>query len=639
MRNPHAGVPFTAAEVPDDVLARHLADLSAPALLATCVHLLPSHRRGEILDGDLRPAGVFLNEYQGFMPPEQQDAVRALALDLVTAWRDAGCPEPEPLSPADLHRLMDLVTGEAVAEEYVPLLAEEMDLEGVDPRRPAPLPGAAELPTVIIGCGLSGVLAAIRLQQAGVPFTIVEKNPGPGGTWFENTYPGARVDVGNHFYCYSFEPADHWSEYFAQAPELRAYVEQVMTRHGLGAHVRYGVEALGADWDDDAGTWTVHLDDGTTLLGRALICAVGQMNRPLVPEVPGSFDGPAFHTARWRHDVDLTDRDVVLVGAGATGFQLAPAIADQVRSLTIVQRTAQWMFPNPGYHDRVGPGVGWAIRHLPFYGRWFRFLILYPGCDTGLAAARVDPDWADQEHSVSETNDLVRQMFGDWIVSQCEGDADLIAKVLPTYPPTGKRTLQDNGSWLATLRRPHVELVRAGVAALDGDAVVTTDGARHRADVLVWATGFRTNDFLLPLRIRGRDGVDLRASWGDRPRAHLGVTVPGFPNLFLLYGPATNLASGGSIIFASECEVAHVLACLRLLADAGARTIEPTQAAYDDYYERTQAEVTQTVWASPHIEHNYYRDAGGRVHGLNPWRTLDWWSWTRVADPAEHVLR
>ena len=151
------------------------------------------------------------------------------------------------------------------------------------------------------------------------------------------------------------------------------------------------------------------------------MCAVGQLNRPFVPEVPGEFDGPAFHTARWADDVDLTGKDVVMVGAGATGFQVAPAIADTVRSLTVVQRTAQWMFPNPGYHDAVGPGVGWAIRHLPFYGRWFRFLIFWPGCDAGLAAAKVDPDWGPQQQSVSEVNDLVRTMFTEWITSQVDG--------------------------------------------------------------------------------------------------------------------------------------------------------------------------------------------------------------------------
>ncbi len=638
MRNPHAGLPFTASDFSDEQLAAALDDLSVPALLVSCVHMSRPEDRAEILDGPLRPAGSFLNEFQGFMPPEDQTRARALALGVVRDWRDRGCPEPEPISTEMLKQLMEWIVGAEVGDDYVPMMLEELGLDGADRRAATPAGGAADHPVVIVGAGMSGILAAIRLTEAGFPITIVEKNAGPGGTWWENTYPGARVDVGNHFYCYSFEPADHWTEYFAQQPELQAYFQRVFDKHGLGEHTRFSTEVVGAAWDDGSGTWSVELDDGTVLEARALVAAVGQMNRPAVPDVPGDFDGPAFHTAEWDHDVDLTGKRVVMVGAGATGFQLAPAIADRVESLTIIQRTAQWMFPNPGYHDTVGPGVGWAIKHLPFYGRWFRFLIFWPGCDAGLAAAKVDPTWEPQATSVSEVNDLVRTMFGDWITSQLPDDPELVAKVLPTYPPTGKRTLQDNGSWLRTLSRDHVDLVRSGVDRLEAGAVVDSSGGRHPADVLIWATGFRVNDFLVPLEIRGREGHDLRETWGSEPRAHLGVTVSGFPNLFLLYGPNTNLASGGSIIFASECEVTLMVECLRMLVDSGSDAIEPTRAAYQDWYDRVQAEARTMVWASPHIEHNYYKNDKGDVHGLNPFRLVDYWTWTRRPDPADYQL-
>jgi 4-hydroxyacetophenone monooxygenase len=296
------------------------------------------------------------------------------------------------------------------------------------------------------------------------------------------------------------------------------------------------------------------------------------------------------------------------------------------------------MFPNPNYHEVVGPGVPWAIRHLPFYGRWFRFLIYHPGCDGGLETAKVDPDWEPQERSVSELNDITREIFTEWITSQVGDDPELVEKVVPTYPPTGKRTLQDNGTWLRTLTRPDVELVRAGVESLEGDTVVDSDGGAHRADVLIWATGFRPNEFLLPMEIRGRDGVDLREWWGTRPRAYMGVTVTGFPNLFLMYGPGTNLASGGSIIAASECEMTYVDACLRLLVESCSRTIEPTTEAFDAWYEKCQEEVRGTVWASPHIEHSFYKNADGEVHGLNPFRFVDYWAWTRSLDLDDHVL-
>lgn len=620
----------------DEQLAALLEDLSVPALLLSCVHMSRPEDRESILSGPLRPAGAFLNEYQGFMEPDDLRAARALAMDVITGWRDRGCPEPEPLGDGMLEAMMDWIVASDVGREYVPMMAEELGLEDTDLRATGPVRGASECPVVVIGCGMSGLLAAIRLGQAGFPYVVLDKNDGPGGTWWENTYPGARVDVGSHFYCYSFEPSDHWSEFFARQPELQAYFEGVMQKYGVTEHVRFGVEVQRAVWDDDAATWSLELDDGERLEARAVISAVGQLNQPYLPEVPGAFDGPSFHTARWDHDVDLTGKDVVMVGAGATGFQVAPAIADRVRSLTVIQRSAQWMFPNPGYHDAVGPGVPWAIEHLPFYGRWFRFLIYFPGCDGGLAAAKVDPDWDDQEHSVSEVNDLARQMFTEWITSQVDGDPELVAKVVPTYPPTGKRTLQDNGSWLRTLTRDDVQLVRAGVDHLEADAVVDTNGDRHHADVVVWATGFRANEFLVPMEVVGRRGVELREAWDGRPRALYGISVPDFPNFFMMYGPGTNLASGGSIIAASEAEMTYIDGCLRLLVEGGHRSMEPTADAYDEWFERAQAEMRTMVWASPHIEHNYYRNGNGEVHGLNPFRFVDYWTWTRSVDPDDH---
>jgi 4-hydroxyacetophenone monooxygenase len=399
-------------------------------------------------------------------------------------------------------------------------------------------------------------------------------------------------------------------------------------------HVRFSTEVTGAAWVDDH--WEVLLDSGETLSARAVISAVGQLNRPWIPDVPGDFAGPQFHTARWDHSVDLTGKDVVMVGAGATGFQVAPTIADQVKSLTVIQRTAQWMFPNPNYHERVGPGVRWALKHLPFYGRWYRFLIFWPGCDTGLEAARIDPSYPHQQTAVSEVNEITRQMFTDWIVSQVGDDEELRQKVVPDYPPTGKRTLQDNGSWLRCLTRPNVELVRAAVQRLETDAVVDSNGDRHVADVVVWATGFRPNEMLFPMTITGRDGRDLRKDWGHRPKAYLGMTVPGFPNFFMMYGPGTNLASGGSLIFHSECEIRYIVQCLQALD--GHTAMEPRQDKHDEWYERCQRELKTLVWSSPHIEHSFYKNADGDVHCLSPWRLVDFWTWTRTPDLDDFVL-
>lgn len=645
-RSPHAGEPF---DDDDEAIARALLDVSIPTLVLSMVHMTgdPSWIRERY-----RPNGLFLNEVQGFMDEDTKAAVRADALAVIRSYRDGGYELPPPPTPDLVQEMMSWLVCEPVPDEYVPMMLEELDLDGTDPRR-VDWSGVdegdrAELPVMVVGCGMSGVLAGVRLGEAGVPYTIVEKNDGPGGTWYENRYPGARVDVGNHFYCYSFEPSDHWTEFFAQQPELQAYFEGVIERHDIDRHVRWSTEVRRMTWDDDRSCWRVELvaaggsgsvesvESVEVVEARAVISAVGQLNRPKLPSIEGmdSFAGPSFHSARWDHSVDLAGKRVALVGAGASGFQIAPAIADHVAELHVFQRTAQWMFPNPNYHATVGDGVRWALRHLPFYGRWYRFLLFWPACDGGMAAARIDPEWDDGDRSISLVNDLARQMFTQWIEEGCAGDEELLARVLPDYPATGKRTLQDDGSWLRTLTLPHVELVRESIERITPTSIVTADGTETEVDVIVFATGFHGTRFLWPMEVVGRGGRSLADVWRDQPAAHLGITVPGFPNLFCMYGPGTNLASGGSLIFHSECQMRYIEQCLQRLA-AGARTIEPTEAVTRDFFERTQAELDQMVWSHPSIEHSWYKSDDGRIYGLSPWRLVDYWAWTRSPDPAD----
>lgn len=641
MRNPHAGQPFTTT---DEEIAAALLDVSIPTLLLSCVHMAGDPA---IIRGGLKPAGLFLNEVQGFMSEEDKAAARKLALEIIADYRDRGCPEPEPIGADLLHEMMQWLVCEPVPDEYVPMLLEEMELDGRDSRaaRSAVDGDATDFPVVVIGCGESGLLAGIRLKQAGIPFTIVEKNAGVGGTWYQNTYPGARVDVPNHFYCYSFEPTDQWTHFFAEQPELQAYFERVMDKHDIGRHVLWETEVTEAAWDDDTATWTVRVRDrsgtATELSARAVISAVGQLDRPHIPTIEGQheFAGPTFHSSAWDHTVDLHGKRVAMIGAGASGFQIAPTIAPDVGHLTVFQRTAQWMFPNMGYHDEVGPGVQWALRHLPFYGRWYRFLLFWPWCDKGFDVARVDPSYPDQQRAVNEVSEGARIMFTEWIKSQVGDDPELLAKVVPDYPPTGKRTLQDNGSWLKTLTRENVDLVRTGIDHIETDAIVTEDGTRYPADVIIYATGFAHTKLLWPMTIRGRGGEILSERWGERPAAYLGITIPGYPNFFCMNGPGTWLASGGSLIFHSECQMRYITQCLELLIAGGHRTMEPTQDKTTDWHQRSQAEMRTLVWSQPTIKHSYFKNSFGEVHTLSPWRLVDYWNWTREPDPTDFVIR
>lgn len=623
----------------DSMLDAAIASANVLALTASTVHVTgdPS-----ILRGDIRPRKFVAGLLDGGLTADEQAALRAAARDAIDEWRDLGCPRPAPLDDALVRELLDWVAAESMPDAYAAMCLEEMDLAGTDPRRIRVDGDAGAIDVLVIGLGMSGLLAAVRLQQAGIPFEVVEKNDDAGGTWLENTYPGCRVDVPNHYYCYSFEPNVEFTEHFARQPELHAYFRDVMRRHGIEEHVRWRTEVERAEWDDDAQRWRVTTvePDGTRTVrtANAIISAVGQLNRPYVPDLPhlDRFEGPVFHSARWDHGVDLRGKRVALIGAGASGFQIGPAIVDDVAELVVFQRTAQWMMPNPQYHEPVDAAARWAMRHLPGYARWYRFLLLWQATDKLTDTVRVDPEWPGLPLSANARSERLRNGIVRWIESQVGDDAELLAKVVPDYPPLGKRMLQDDGSWLACLGREHVELVRDPIDDVEAGAIVA-GGTRHEVDVIVLATGFRANDFLFPMEVVGRGGVSLHDAWSDRPAAYVGITVPRFPNLFLLYGPGTNLAHAGSIIFHSECQMRYVGAALATLAAQGGGAIEPTADAFDEYVTRWQDELSHTVWAHPSVAHSWYKAPDGNVYVLSPWSLLDYWTMTAAPDPAAHA--
>jgi 4-hydroxyacetophenone monooxygenase len=470
---------------------------------------------------------------------------------------------------------------------------------------------------------------------------VVEKNPTVGGTWWENRYPGCRVDVANHFYCYSFEPSHDWSEFFSQRDELQAYFERTTDRHGLRARIRFETEVVGARWDEAAARWQVRLrtQDGReeTLAANAIVSAVGQLNRPRLPDLPGRerFRGASFHSAQWDASQDLRGKRVAVIGTGASAFQLVPEVAKQAAQLTVFQRSAPWMIPNPVYHARVGEGKKWLLRHVPAYARWYRFLLFWPGSDGLLPSLVIDPSWPHPERSVNALNEEQRKGLTAWYAAQLEGRPDLLAKVVPDYPPFGKRILQDDGTWLAALRRENVELVTAGIREITEDAVVDEEGRAHPADVIVYATGFHANRFLWPMEIVGRGGRLLSERFGEEPRAYLGITVPGFPNLFCLYGPATNLAHAGSIIFHSECQVRYAMGCVKALVENGWRALDCREDVHDAFNARLDAALAKLVWSHPGMN-SWYKNRRGKVTTTSPWRLVDYWRWTREPDLADY---
>jgi 4-hydroxyacetophenone monooxygenase len=629
----------------DAFLADVLEHASIATLMMAIVHLTGD---ASILDGPMRPQKPLPGEHDGALSDEQKAAVRAIALDALRAYRDRGCTLPPLPAPETLRAMMSFMVGEEVPDEYVPMFLEEMALEDGDARdldwSGVPAERRTAFQVAIIGAGMSGLLAAIRLEQAGVPYVVLEKNDGVGGTWLENSYPGCRVDVANHFYSYSFEPNHDWPEFFSLRPQLRQYFDDCADRYAVRRHIRFATEVVAARWDDAAGLWRLRLRRGDggeeTLAVNAVISAVGALNRPRIPDIPGreSFTGPAFHSAEWQHQHDLRGRRVAVVGTGASAFQLAPEVAKQAERLLVFQRSPPWMVPNPRYHERVSEAKKWLLHHVPFYARWYRFLLFYPGSDGLLPTLVVDPEWPHQERSVNAMNEFMREYFTSYMREQIGDDPELLAKVIPTYPPFVKRMLQDNGTWLATLKRDNVDLITEPIVAITPTGIRCADGREYPVDVIVFATGFHANRFLWPMEIVGRGGATLRERWGEEPRAYLGITVPDFPNLFCLYGPGTNLAHAGSIIFHSECQVRYVTACLAALLRDGLSVMECRREVHDAYNQRFDARHDQMVWAHP-SENSWYKNANGRVLTTSPWRLVDYWGWTRRPDLDDFARR
>ena len=573
---------------------------------------------------------------------ELREAVVAILERYAASGQTLPTTPPMDLLP----RMLNVCTGQTVPPEYYPLVIEEMDLADSDPKtvrwRAPPSPEKlANFNVLVIGAGFSGVAMGIKLKEAGIPFTIIEKNPDVGGTWFENTYPGIGVDTANHFYSYSFSNNPDWNHFFAKGDEILAYIRRNTDMNALREKIRFNEEVTSAVWDEAASLWRVETvtPDGkhAAFTANVLVSAAGQLNKPQYPNIPGleDFKEPAFHTARWDHSVNIAGKRVGMIGTGASGMQVAPAIAPVVGKLTIFQRSPHWAMANPLYFETVSDDKKWILKNIPFYAKWFRFQLFWSSSDGFHPMLRVDPNWPDQKRSLNAHNADVRKQLEAHIASEVGGDPELIRKATPDYPPYGKRMLRDN-HWYRMLTRPNVELCDEQIDHIEHGAVITKDGVRHELDVLVLATGFQAQRMLSPMHIVGRGGVTIRDSWGeDDPRAHLGITVPKFPNFFIMYGPNTNLAHGGSAVFHSECQIRYTMLAIRELIETGKAALDVREDAFWAYQEKVDEAHRGMVWAHPGVK-NWYKNKAGRVTQNSPWRLVDYRNLTAEFDASEY---
>jgi 4-hydroxyacetophenone monooxygenase len=639
--------PFARALSPiiesDAEIAALLADVELPPLLPALAHLTGDL---SLLDEGLRPDPLGIGLPQGGLSDEQQEQVRLLAVEALGRLRNAGTPPHAQLDQGQLLAVMEFAVGGADMAPYLPLLEEELALDGTDQRAPAwtaaGLAAERDFDVLVIGAGMSGLLVAHRLQQAGVGFVVLEKDREVGGTWWENVYPGCRVDNPNHNYSYSFAQRHDWPWHYSTQPVLAEYFRQCADAFALRPNIRFETEVLSATWHDDEQRWTVvsRGADGRkeTHRANAVVSAVGQLNRPSLPAIPGreTFTGPAFHSASWDHTVDLHGKRVAVIGTGASAVQFAPEIAPDVAQLVVFQRTPPWLGPTPDYHEAVSAGQRWLYEHLPGYSEWNRFWIFWRMGDGVLDGVRVDPDWAG-EGSVSAINDIVRLLMTAHLENELADRPDLLAAMLPPYPPAAKRILRDNGIWPRTMKRDNVTLCTEPIERITPQGVVTADGTEHQVDVLIFGTGFEASHFLTPMTVIGRDGIDLHRAWGGDARAYLGVTVPGFPNFFMLYGPNTNIVINGSIIYFSECGTRYILDCLRLLLEEGHAALEVRTEVHDAYNEQVDAENARMAWGASDVN-SWYKNERGRITQNWPFTLLEYWRRTRTVDPDEYVM-
>ena len=475
-----------------------------------------------------------------------------------------------------------------------------------------------------MGSGFAGLCMGIKLRRAGCEdFVILEKADDLGGTWRDNTYPGCACDIPSYLYSFSFEQNPRWTRMFAPWDEILAYLRHCADKYGIAGKIRYGAEVTEAVFDEATGQWTVTVNGAETIETQALVAGVGSLHRPKLPDIPGldSFGGTTFHSAQWNHSHDLRGRNVAVIGTGASAIQFVPRIAAEVAQLDVFQRTPPWITPKPDrsirpwerrLHERFPAGQR-AIRDVIYWG--------LEGLGAGFAGhpkVMKGPELQAKRH-------LRKQVT----------DPELRAKLTPDYQIGCKRILFSNDYYPA-LTRPNVDVVTTPIARITPTGVVTTDGTERACDTIVLGTGFEVSAGLTRMPILGRDGIDLADHWKRSGiGAHLGMTVAGYPNLFLLAGPNTVLGHS-SMVFMIEAQVRYVMQALHLLKRRGASYVEVREDAQERFVDGVQRELGDTVWQSGC--NSWYLDAAGRNSTTWPEFTFSYWRRTRRLDPADFVL-
>ena len=613
-----------------------------PMTLRAALYQLTGDQR--LTEAELGDRTVFVGPSRAIVDPDDVALVRSLAADFLRRHRDAGAPAIGHGPDERLRESLELSVGKPIPEEALEFCIEELAIERL-PRhhelqhRP---PEVDRFHVLVIGAGVGGINAAINLKASGIPYTVVDKNDGLGGTWHDNRYPGCRVDVASRAYSHSFGLEFPWDHWYAPQAENNAYLQWCVDRFEVRDSIRFGVEVTALRWDDESSLWHADLRnaDGSTgtMTANAVISAVGFLSRPKLPEIEGmeSFAGPSFHTAWWDQTYEPVGKHTAVIGTGCSGMQLVPELDRMGAKVTVFQRRPSWVFEVPTYRSELPEGMKWLDRNMPMFRNFEKFRAIWTTFDhVGAAPFWIDPDWQDAD-SLSMQNKLVRDLCMGYLQRKLGDRPDLLEVSIPNSPVLASRPVMDNG-WFDAITGPNVELVAEPIARIVPEGIVTASGRTIEVDTIVYATGFDTAKFLWPMEVVGRNGT-VKELWAeDGARAYLGITLPGFPNFFCIYGPNTNSNQGTIPTMGAEMQTRYAIQCIEELFRTGAGAITLTREAYDRYNAQLDEGLAKTIFSDPRLD-TYYINEHGRSSSQTCWTTLEYWQMTRRPDVSDYVL-
>ncbi|MEE1753849.1 flavin-containing monooxygenase [Streptomyces sp. SP18CS02] len=582
------------------------------------------------------PAGVLTMR----VPAGDEDValLRHKAACFLKSYRDAGAGGIEPGPAGRLPVSLMLAAGQRIPEEDMGLWLEDLALDpwarALDWQAPPPPDRLEDFHVTVIGAGMGGLNAAVQLKRAGIAYTVVEKNAGVGGTWWENRYPGCRVDSPSRAYTHLYGVDFGYPYPFSPAEKNAEYFDWVADEFDVRADVVFNTEVRAMDWDEDSGTWAIHVtgpQGGHTLRSNAVISAVGFLNRPHVPGIEGAdeFAGESWHTARWPDGADLAGKRVAVVGTGCTGYQLIPELALDAGHVTVFQRTPQWLFPTPGYRSPFPEQVTWLDRNLPYHTNFNRFRATY-ATDALATTTEIDPDY-DDPYALSASNKAARDSALAFLEHKL-GDPELVKRMTPPHPVLAARPVMVDPEYsvLDAIRGDDVTLVTDGIGRINRTGIEAADGTQHDVDVIVYATGFRARDYLFPMRITGRGGLTLEELWSeDGAKAYKGCMMPGFPNLWTIYGP--NTSGMLNIPTYHELITVHALECIERLILDGRKAVTVKEEPYRRFNEEVDRRNLNKTWSDPRAR-NYYWTEPGRTATQCPFSGAEVWRFLRHPD-------